>query len=98
MKAHAAHLNNLAELRTYIHHQLCEHEHLEPNIFPMTEHILVRGGKPCGMLFSLYGPRSVRLTAIWEADGNRVLFYGATGERFGQSELVQTPQLATALA
>jgi hypothetical protein len=29
----------------------------------------------------------VRITAIWEKDKNRILFYGPTGKRYHQIEL-----------
>lgn len=47
----------------------------------MTERILVRGGNPCGIFFCVHGPRSVKLTAIWETERNTILFYGSAGER-----------------
>ena len=65
----------------YVHETICENNELEVNAFSMTERILVRGGKPCGLYFCLHGPRAVKFTAIWETDRNSVLFYGATGER-----------------
>ncbi len=88
MSAYAHQINNLSQLRNFIHEKLCEHEYLEPGVFPMTERILTRGGKACGIYFSLHGPRSVRLNAIWENKNNTVLFYGSTGERFGKLQLV----------
>jgi hypothetical protein len=33
------------------------------------------------MLFCLHGPRSVKLTAVWETISNTVLFYDSTGQR-----------------
>ena len=53
----------------------------------------MHGGKPCGMFFCLHGPRSVKLTAIWETQRNTVLFYGSSGERFHKIQLMQAPQL-----
>ncbi len=61
----------------------------------MTERILVRGGKPCGIYFCLHGPRSVQVTAIWETDRNTVLFYNCSGERFHKALLVQSPCLSS---
>jgi hypothetical protein len=87
-------IKNISELRTFIQLQLCQHEQLEPGIFPITEHLLTRGGRPCGIHFSLHGPRSVRLSAIWETERNTVLFYSSTGERFGRAALVALPELA----
>ena len=47
----------------------------------MTERILLRGGKPCGIYFRLHGPRATQFSAIWETDRNQILFYGSGGER-----------------
>jgi hypothetical protein len=38
-------------------------------------------------MFCLHGPRAVKMTAIWEKDRNRVLFYGPTGKRYCQLDL-----------
>lgn len=55
------------------------------NAFPTTETLLRRGkGDSCGLMFCLYGPRAVKMTAIWEKDMNRVLFYGPNGKRYCQ--------------
>jgi len=72
---------------------LCEHEHLELEAFPLTEQVLNRNGRACGMFFCLHGPRSVRITAIWEIERNVVLFYGSTGERFATVQLLCAPPL-----
>jgi hypothetical protein len=47
----------------------------------------VRAGRPCGVYFCLHGPRSVKFSAIWDAENNYVLFYGSTGERFHKTRL-----------
>lgn len=78
---------NLAELRLYVHQTLCQHERLEPGAFPVSERILVRRKAPCGLMFCLHGPRSVRFTAIWETDSNSIHFYSSTGERFQKTRV-----------
>lgn len=98
MSSYAPQINNLSQLRNFIHEKLCEHEYLEPGVFPMTERILTRAGKACGIYFSLFGPRSVRLNAIWENETNTILFYGSNGERFGKMQLVGVPNVAPAVA
>jgi hypothetical protein len=90
-------IRTLDELRTYVNQTLCQREQLEQGAFHMTERILVRGGKPCGIYFCLHGPRAVRFTAIWASDTNTVLFYGADGERYGKTRLVQSPRFASTL-
>jgi hypothetical protein len=64
----------------------------------VTERFLVRGRQPCGIFFCLHGPRSVKLTAIWETDRNTILFYSSSGERVLKAQLVQAPVLVPAAA
>jgi len=61
--------------------------------FQMTERVLLRGGKPCGVFFCLHGPRLTRFSAIWETDHNRILFYGSRGERFQKTQLTDAPSI-----
>ncbi len=89
-------INDLDDLRAYVHETICKNNELEVNAFSMTERILVRGGKPCGLYFCLHGPRAVKFTAIWETDRNSVLFYSATGQRVQKSQLTQAPSLVPA--
>lgn len=86
------------DLRQYVHATLCEELQLQYGAFPMTERVLVRGGKRCGIYFCLHGPRLTRLTAIWETDRNQVLFYGAHGERFQKTQLIESPGIETIAA
>jgi len=86
-------VHSLDELRLLINEVLCDHSQLEVGAFPMTDRILLRGHKPCGMIFCLHGPRSVKYTAIWETDRNRILFYGCDGERFREVQLADGPRL-----
>jgi hypothetical protein len=66
---------------------------LEVNVFNITERILLRGGEPCGIFFCLHGPRSVKLTAVWETERNTILFYGSGGQRTHRTRLVAAPVL-----
>lgn len=84
---------SLEELREYVNETLCEHYELQIDAFEMTERILHRAGKPCGIFFCLHGPRAVKFTAIWETDRNCILFYGPTGERFQKTQLAEAPEL-----
>jgi hypothetical protein len=86
-------LDDLHAIRSYVNQTLCEQDQLEANLFPLYERILVRGKAPCGMYFYLYGPRSLCLTAIWETDGNTILFYGSRGERFRKTQLIAPPRI-----
>ena len=97
MSAQPLQIDNLNDLRTYVHHTICQQNELQVGAFSVTERILVRGRRPCGMFFCLHGPRSVKLTAIWETDRNTILFYDSSGERSGKIQLVQAPVLRPAL-
>ena len=85
--------NSVHELREYVNVTLCTHYQLQIGAFQMTERLLVRGGKPCGIYFCLHGPRSVKFSAIWETDHNRILFYGPHGERFQRTQVLEALRL-----
>jgi len=89
-------ITSLDELREFVYAKLCDCDQLEPGAFPMTEHIFVRGDKPCGIHFCVHGPRSVKYTSIWETDRNSILFYSPTGERYHTTQLKEAPELAIA--
>lgn len=94
MSAYPLQIDNLNDLRTYVHQTLCDQNELQQGAFQVTERILVRGKRPCGIFFCLHGPRSVKLTAIWETDRNTILFYSSSGERTLKAKLIQAPVLA----
>lgn len=91
-------IQDLADLRKYVRHTICEHHELEADAFEVTERILVRNGRPCGIFFCLHGPRSVRLTAIWETERNTILFYGSAGQRVQTTQLTAAPKLELQVA
>lgn len=91
-------IQTLDDLRDYVKNILCLESQLELEAFPLTERILIRSDRPCGIFFCLHGPREVKLTAIWETQRNTVLFYGQTGERFHKIQLVEAPQLEAVVA
>ncbi|MFO1020576.1 MAG: hypothetical protein U0903_07760 [Planctomycetales bacterium] len=80
-------IRTMDDLRSYIHHALCERENLLSDQFGMTETRLSRGGEECGRQFSVKGPRSVKLAAIWTLEQNEIYFYGAGGERYQKIRL-----------
>ena len=82
-------IRSLDDLRAFIHRTLCEKENLLADQFKMTEMQLTRRGRGCGLQFSLHGPRSVRLGAIWVSDQNLIYFYDAAGVRFRKARLRQ---------
>jgi hypothetical protein len=68
-------------VREFIREELCEKNQLEKDAFQMTERLLMRQGTPCGLFFCIYGPRSVRLTAVWDLQRQAVFFYDSLGRR-----------------
>lgn len=98
MVKHISSRENLKNLREFVNATLCEIFQLQQGAFPLTEKVLNRAGKPCGIYFCLQGPRAVRFTAIWETDRNQVLFYGPSGERILKTELIVGPQKEYAAA
>ncbi len=86
------------DLREYVNLTLCDHYQLQIGAFRMTERILMRGGKPCGIYFCLHGPRQAKFTAIWETEHNQILFYGSHGERFQKTMLTEAPHMECAAA
>lgn len=91
MRQECAEINNLVQLKQFVSRTLCQLNDFEEGIFQVTEKILLRCGKRCGILFCLHGPRSVRLTAIWENVTNSVIFYGSTGEKIQRTALAGRP-------
>ena len=74
--------DNLAQLRKLVSHILCQQSDFEEGIHQISERFLKRGKAVCGILFCLHGPRSVKLTAVWETENNSIRFYDSTGEKF----------------
>ncbi len=91
-------ITSLDDLREYVTLTLCEHNQLQPGAFPITERVLQRGGRQCGIFFCLHGPRAARFTAIWDMDRNQVLFYESHGERFLKTQLMEAAQFECAAA
>ena len=86
-------LNNLDELKDYVYETLCEHDGLVRGAFQMSEQVLIRGGRACGMHFTVHGPRAVTLSAIWETRTSSILFYDSSGLRFQKTQLIAAPML-----
>jgi hypothetical protein len=86
-------IDSVHDLREYVSLTLCEHYQLQIGAFQITERLLKRGGRPCGIYFCLHGPRLLKFTAIWDRDRNQVLFYGSRGERFQKTQLIEAPSL-----
>jgi hypothetical protein len=91
-------LKSLDELRRYVQHVICDREHLVAGAFEFIEQVLERHGHPCGLHFTLNGPRCVQCSAIWDAIRHTILFYDCTGERFHRTDLKKPSQLHFELA
>ena len=91
-------IESIRDLREYVNTILCSHCQLKAGAFSMTERVLMRAGKPCGVYFCLHGPRATKFTAIWEMDRNQVLFYSSRGERFLKTQLLVAPRFESAAA
>ncbi|MEZ6066434.1 MAG: hypothetical protein R3B90_12170 [Planctomycetaceae bacterium] len=85
--ADALELKTLADLRNFIHIELCARENLLPEESRMHEMAIRREGELCGMQFFVHGPRLVRLSAVWAAEQNVVFLYDARGERYNRINL-----------
>ena len=95
-------ISSFHDLKRFVYNTICQDHELLVNAFPTSELVLKRGnGKdyPCGVLFCLHGPRTVKISAIWERKNNRILFYGPTGKRYLQVNLQEMthPEMAIAL-
>jgi hypothetical protein len=98
MTEQTATLDSLEALREYIHTTLCDKETLVRDQFRMSETPLVLYGAPCGLQFTIRGPRSIRLSAVWASDPNMVYFYDARGERFLKVQLKNRFELPQTVA
>jgi hypothetical protein len=80
-------ISSIDDLKSYVYWTLCNDNQLLFGDHPTSEDILRRGSDICGMFFYLQGPRAVRLSAVWDRHGNRVLFYNSNGRRYREVEL-----------
>ena len=82
-------ISSLEDLKSFVYRTLCRDNHLLEGGHPTREIFLRRGSSSniCGILFHLHGPRAVLFSAVWECEGNRVLFYSSTGHRYRETEL-----------
>ena len=91
-------IESISELREYVNTTICTQYQFKSGAFRMTERVLLRAGKPCGIYFCLHGPRATKFVAIWDTDRNQVLFYGSRGERFLKTQLHELCRLESAAA
>jgi hypothetical protein len=98
MLTHFQQMGKLSDLREYVSATICSHCQLQEGAYSLTERVLLRGGKRCGIYFCLQGPRATKFSAIWDSDQNQVLFYGSRGEKFLKAQLPESPDWGSAAA
>lgn len=86
------------ELAAHVHTVLCHKDALDPALAPLFRTPLRRGGRACGLVFHVEGPRLLRTSAVWSVDDDRIIFYDSTGVRFHEVRLSETPVLTGAEA
>jgi hypothetical protein len=88
-------VQDVEELRCYVAETLGSLETLKADQFELSQDVLYRAGKPCGIHFRLHGPRALCLSAIWETEQNSILFYGSCGRRMHRTKLLKSPSIST---
>jgi len=83
--------SGVEELAGFVHSVLCDKDALDPAQAPLYRTPLRRGGRVCGLVFHVEGPRLWRTSAVWSADDARVIFYDSSGLRFREVELSESP-------
>jgi len=71
----------------HVEKQLCQIGQLEVGQFPMTRREVSRGGQSCGLYFCIHGPRSVKLTAVYDHRKRAAIYYGTDGVRQRQESI-----------
>jgi hypothetical protein len=99
MDVKIAALPTFADLRDHVQLVLCSRDRVDPDQTLLQQALIVRSGKPCGLLFQIRGPRLLKTHALWAGDEDRILFYDSRGFRFAETHLCEGPdmcQIATA--
>ena len=82
------------QLCQLVEKRLCGIGQLEEGQFPMTRREVSRGGEVCGIYFCIHGPRSVKLTAVYDCLQKSMIYYGTDGVRRTQESInVKLPSL-----
>ena len=79
------------DLAAFVHRMLCDKDALDPAQTPLFRTPLRSGGRACGLIFHVEGPRLLRTSAVWSADDDRIIFYDSTGTRFREVRLSEGP-------
>lgn len=84
---------DLESVRQFVMAQLCERNGLVVDAFPITQRVLYRQSVECGIFYCLHGPRSIRLTAVFDTETRRILLYDSRGQRSGAYDLSEIESL-----
>jgi hypothetical protein len=84
-------LPTLEQLRQHVLETLCERDKIDPAQTPLSQGLITRSGRACGLFFQVQGPRQVREYALWAGEENRILFYDGVGNRFAETKLSEAP-------
>ena len=84
-------LPTVADLRNRVLHTLCKRDHLDPDLTPLYQALIMCAGRPCGLFFQVQGPRQMRSYALWAGAEGRILFYDGCGQRFAETKLSDAP-------
>lgn len=84
-------LPTLDDLRRHVLRTLCSHDNLDPQQTPLSQMVILRRGRPCGLFFQVEGPRLLKTYAVWAGEENRILFYDCSGEKFAITRLSESP-------
>jgi hypothetical protein len=84
-------LPTVAELKAFIHKELCGLDQLDPAQSPLRATPIQRRGQVCGAVYHVDGPRLLRTSAVWAADESRILIYDSTGHRTRDVTVADAP-------
>jgi hypothetical protein len=93
MSITVAPLPTLDSLHEYVRQALCAHDRLDPPTTPFFAAEIRRGGRLCGFLYHIEGPRQMKNSAVWSEEEHRILFYDSIGTRFHEVRLSDSPAL-----
>lgn len=84
----------LDSLRDHVLAVLCHNDCLDPTQSILEQAVMMKKGEPCGLLFQVRGPRNLRISAVWVAHEDRILFYDSAGTRVAESRLCEAPDVS----
>jgi len=86
-------LPTLESLFEHVRQTLCAHDRLDPPTTPFFAAEIKRGGRVCGYLFHIEGPRLLKNSAVWTEEEHRIIFYDSTGTRYHEVRLSDSPAI-----